>query len=248
MTRPVAIVTGTGSGIGAAIAVRLADSHDLILTHLSGDQGLADVTRRAERRGASVTTVTGDLTETPTLDTLRACSEQNAGRLAVLVSNAGAYPRIQWSELDLETFRHQIDINLITHAACAKIVTPAMTERRHGRIVAVSSVLTQIGRVDLAGYIAAKSGVEGMTRALARDLGPYGVTFNCVRAGSIEVDAEHDVVSDHDAMVERQLARQAVKRRGTPHDIAATVEFLISEDAGFITGQCLTVDGGWTMT
>jgi NAD(P)-dependent dehydrogenase (short-subunit alcohol dehydrogenase family) len=166
----------------------------------------------------------------------------------VLVSNAGAYPRTPWRDLDLDTFRGQIEVNLVTHATCSKLVSPILTTRGYGRIVAVSSVLAQLGRVDLAGYIAAKSGLEGLVRALARELGPHGVTVNCVRPGSIEVPAEHDVVADHDAMVARQLDRQSIKRRGTPEDIAAAVHFLASQDAGFITGQCLTVDGGWCMT
>ncbi|MGH4014748.1 MAG: SDR family oxidoreductase [Pseudonocardiaceae bacterium] len=97
-------------------------------------------------------------------------------------------------------------------------------------------------------YIAAKSGLEGLVRALAREVGPHGVTVNCVRAGSIEVPAEHAVVPDHAAMVTRQLDRQCIKRRGQPDDLAAAVDFLTSPNAGFITGQCLTIDGGWCMT
>ncbi|MGH3908503.1 MAG: SDR family NAD(P)-dependent oxidoreductase [Pseudonocardiaceae bacterium] len=85
----------------------------------------------------------------------------------------------------------------MTHAACVKLVTPALTACGYGCIVAVSSVLTQVGLVNLAGYIAAKSGLEGLIRALARELGAHGVTVNCVRPGSIEVPAEHAVVSDH---------------------------------------------------
>jgi NAD(P)-dependent dehydrogenase (short-subunit alcohol dehydrogenase family) len=246
--RPVAIVTGAGSGIGSAIAARLAVRHDLILAHLTDDDDLHRVVTRAEQAGATVTAVTGDLTTPRTLDMLDTHITEAANRLAVLVSNAGAYPRIAWRDLDVATFRQQIEINLITHAACARLVTPALTAHGHGRIVAMSSVLTQLGRTDLAAYIAAKSGLEGLVRALARELGPYGVTVNCVRAGSIEVQAEHAVVADHDAMVARQLDRQCIKRRGQPDDIAAAVDFLTSSDAGFITGQCLTIDGGWCMT
>lgn len=248
MIRPVAIVTGAGSGIGAAIATRLAARHDLILTHLTRDDDLRHVISRAEHVGATVTTVTGDLTDDTTLTALETQIDQAVDRLAVLVSNAGAYPRIPWRDLNLAAFRQQIETNLVTHAACAKLVTPALTALGHGRIVAVSSVLTQLGRVDLAGYIAAKSGLEGLIRALARELGPHGVTVNCIRAGSIEVSAEHAVVPDHAAMVARQLDRQCIKRRGQPDDIAAAADFLTSRDAGFITGQCLTIDGGWCMT
>ena len=127
-------------------------------------------------------------------------------------------------------------------------MTPALTARGHGRVIAVSSVLTQLGHLNLAAYIAAKSGLEGLVRTLARELGPRGVTVNCLRPGSIEVPAEHEVVSDHAAMVIQQLELQSIKRRGQPGDIAAAVEFLASPDAGFITGQCLTIDSGWCLT
>lgn len=248
MARPLAIVTGAGSGIGAAIAARLSDRYDLILTHLQDDPDLHNVLATVERRGATMAAVTGNLTDPLTIDTLAHEIEHAGDRLEVLVSNAGAYPRIPWNTLDLDTFRQQIEINLITHAACAQLATPVLSKRGHGRIITVSSVLTQLGRVDLAAYIAAKSGLEGLVRALARELGPRGVTVNCVRAGSIEVPAEHAVVPDHSAMVTRQLDRQCIKRRGQPHDIAAAVAFLTSPGAGFITGQCLTIDGGWCMT
>ncbi|GAB3209133.1 SDR family oxidoreductase [Marinactinospora endophytica] len=248
MPRPIALITGAGSGIGAAIATRLAVRHDLILTHLANDDGLRHVVGQAQQAGADVVTVIGDLTRQCTIDSLERAINQVGEHLAVLVSNAGAYPRTPWNDLDLTTFRHQIETNLITHAACAKFAAPVLTRRGNGRIVAVSSVLTQLGRIDLAGYIAAKSGLEGLVRALARELGVHGVTVNCIRAGSIEVPAERAVVGDPEAMAGRQLERQCIKRRGRPQDIAAAVEFLVSPDAGFITGQCLTIDGGWCMT
>lgn len=249
MDRPTAIVTGAGSGIGAAISTRLAARYDLILTHLEPGPDLDAVAASARQAGAELTTVTGDLTNSTTMGALAQTIRGAADRLEVVVSNAGAYPRTPWNTTvqDFDVFRDQIELNLTTHAALAAAATPALTASRKGRLITISSVLTRLGRIDLAGYIAAKAGLEGLTRALARELGPHGVTVNCIRAGSIEVPVEHAVVDDHSAMVKRQLERQSIKRRGRPQDIAAAVEFLASEDAGFISGQCLTVDGGWCL-
>jgi NAD(P)-dependent dehydrogenase (short-subunit alcohol dehydrogenase family) len=245
VNRPVAIVTGAGSGIGAAIAARLARTYDLIITHLQLDPDVHSVVTQAARSGASARVITGDLTQPMTIDSLAVAMDEVADRLDVLVCNAGAYLRSPSTELNLDQLRHHNDLSLTAHATCAKLVTPMLTARGHGRIV---TVLNQLGRVDLAGCLAAKSGPEGLVRALARELGPSGITVNCVRAGSIEVPAEHAVVADHAAVVTQQLDdRQCIKRRGQPTDIAAVVEFFCSPAADFVTGQCLTVDGGWCL-
>ncbi|MET9664986.1 SDR family oxidoreductase [Streptomyces sp. NPDC006475] len=120
-----------------------------------------------------------------------------------------------------------------------------MIARGWGRMLTIGSVLATASRHDLSGYISAKAGLEGLTRTLARELGPVGITATCVALGSIRVPAEDTVDDDPEAMTARQLARQCVQRRGHPDDVAAAVSFLVSEDAGFITGQTLRVDGGW---
>jgi NAD(P)-dependent dehydrogenase (short-subunit alcohol dehydrogenase family) len=248
VSRPVAVVTGAGSGIGAAIARRLAPSHDLLATHLTDGPDIAHVADRVHARGGQFEVVFGDLTADDTIDRLGTAIHRHGPRLQALVCNAGAYPRIPWLQLTRQQLRHALDLHLHAHLACAHAATPHLIRHGDGRIVMISSVLTQIGRVDLTHYIAAKGALEAAAHALARELGPHHVTVNTIRAGSIEVPAEHTVVPDHHAMVTRQLARQCIPRRGHPDDVAAAVAYLISAEAGFITGQTLAVDGGWHLT
>ena len=247
-SRPVAVITGAGGGIGTCITRRLARTYDLVLNHLGDDAQIRATADEARHLGSTVEVIPGDLTRPETIALIRSAADSRPGGIAALVSNAGSYPRIAWQQHGVETFQHQIQVNLVSHAAVVHALTPHLTGETPGRIVAVSSVLSQLGRVDLAGYIAAKSGLEGLVRALARELGSHGVTVNAIRAGSIEVPAEHDVVPDHAAMVQRQLERQAIKRRGAPADVAGAVAYLLSDDSSFITGQCLNVDGGWHLS
>ncbi len=247
MNRPTAVITGAGTGIGTAITERLAETHNLILSHLSDNDALASVADRARQAGAKVHPVPGDLTSSAVIGTLgQAIDATTTAR--VLVCNAGAYPRVPLADAWTGQMQASLALNLLAHLACIRLITPSMINLQFGRIVVISSVLTQAGRVDLLPYITAKGGLEAAVHALARELGPHGITVNTVRPGSIDVAAEYDLVADHAAMVRRQLARQCVQRRGTPHDVAAAVSFLASPEAGFITGQSLNVDGGWMLT
>ncbi len=132
----------------------------------------------------------------------------------ILVSNAGAYPRRSWPETTPTHWEDALATNLTCHYLLARELTPAMAATGWGRVITIGSVLATAGRHELAGYISAKAGLEGLTRALARELGPAGVTANCVAPGSIRVPAEDTVVDDPEAMTLRQLARQCVQRRG----------------------------------
>lgn len=240
-----ALVTGATGGLGPAIARRLAaDGATVALAHLDDDQAAADLATHIAESGGTAVPLAADLRDAEAVRTLCHQAHDRLGPIDILVSNSGAYPRRPWPEMTPTHWDDALATNLTSHYLLAHELTTTMTAAGWGRIITIGSVLAAAGRHDLAGYISAKAGLEGLTRALARELGPAGITANCVAPGSIRVPAEDTVVDDPEAMNVRQLARQCVQRRGRPDDVAAAVAFLATDDAGFITGHTLRVDGG----
>ncbi|MFF8715206.1 SDR family NAD(P)-dependent oxidoreductase [Streptomyces sp. NPDC015184] len=243
-----ALVTGATGGLGSAITRRLAaDGATVALAHLHDDQAAAELATHITDRGGNAIPLAADVREAEAVSTLCHQAHDALGPIDIVVSNAGAYPRRPWTETTPTHWDEALATNLTSHYLLAHKLTPAMAATGWGRIITIGSVLAAAGRHDLTGYISAKAGLEGLTRALARELGPVGITANCIAPGSIRVPAEDTVVDDPEAMTARQLARQCVQRRGRPDDVAAAVVFLATEDAGFITGQTLRVDGGWIL-
>ncbi|MFC8336247.1 SDR family NAD(P)-dependent oxidoreductase [Streptomyces rubiginosohelvolus] len=239
-----ALVTGATGGLGPAIARRLAaDGATIALAHFDDDRTAGELSASLP----SCISLSADLRDAEAVRSLCRRAQEALGPVDILVSNAGAYPRRSWPETTPTHWEDTLATNLTSHYLLAHELTAGMTAAGWGRVITIGSVLAAAGRHELASYISAKAGLEGLTRALARELGPAGVTANCVAPGSIRVPAEDAVVDDPEAMTVRQLARQCVQRRGRPEDVAAAVAFLATEDAGFITGQTLRVDGGWIL-
>ena len=168
------------------------------------------------------------------------------GGLDVLINNAAIYPARTFEEYSLEEYRQVQTVNVEAAVACVKGLLPEMKARRHGRIINVASITFYGGWANLYPYVASKGALVGLTRAWAREFGPYGITVNAISPGAIPTDAEkiHPDPAGYNQFV---LDRQSLKRRGSPADIANAMLFLASDYSSFVTGQLVNVDGGWVM-
>ncbi|MGX1760447.1 SDR family NAD(P)-dependent oxidoreductase [Streptomyces lydicus] len=249
-TRPlqgrVALITGAATGIGAATARALASATVAIGHYAQIDQARTAL-EEVRRLGADGIEVSADLTDPDAVGLMASQVASEVGPVDILVNNAGAYPRMTWHETDATAWSHALDVNLTIHYRMSHAVTPSMINRQWGRIINVSSVNARAGRPGLTAYSTAKAGLLGLTRSLARELGPHGICVNTVLPGAIQVDAENTLPAHHRARPEDQIARQCVPRRGQPDDVAAAIAFLAAPAASFITGQSLHIDGGWLL-
>jgi NAD(P)-dependent dehydrogenase (short-subunit alcohol dehydrogenase family) len=228
-----AVVTGGASGIGAAIVQRLnADGYNVAAFDLNpspdGFGQIADVTDREQ------------------IDTALDAVRDKFGPVTILVNAAGVDTFKRFHDLTWERWEKLISVNLHSVFHCAQAVLPDMMETGWGRIVNISSSSAQSGQPYMAGYVAAKSAVNGLTKVLALEYGPHGITVNAIPPGFIDTPMLRKSESRGllGGTVEDHIQRTPVRRIGTPEDIAATAAFLISEEASYITGQIIGVNGG----
>jgi NAD(P)-dependent dehydrogenase (short-subunit alcohol dehydrogenase family) len=244
----VAIVTGGGSGIGLAISQRLAaDGHAVAVLDLSGDAASA----AAEGIGGAGGTAIGLPVDVGDRDQVFAAVEevrQQLGALGILVNNAGmgsTYTR--FVDLDPEVWERTLRVNLTGSFNCCQAVLPDMIGARWGRIVNISSSSTHSGQPLMTPYVSSKSGLNGLTKCLALELGPRGITVNAIPPGFIDTPmlrASEARGEFGPGGMDDAIARTPVRRAGLPEDIAATCSFLCRDEAGYITGQIIGVNGG----
>jgi len=227
-----ALVTGGGSGIGLAVAHRLrADGLDVATIDLKpSDTDLA---------------LTADVTNRSQVDAALSKIRGRLGPVTVLVNAAGLDGFKRFSNITFEDWQRVIDVNLNGVFHTIQAVLPDMIEAGWGRIVNISSSSTHSGTPYMSHYVAAKSAVNGLTKSLALEYGPSGITVNAVPPGFIDTPMLRSAEAQGFlGDVEQNIAKTPVRRMGKPEDIAAACAFLVSEEAGYITGQILGVNGG----
>ena len=237
----IAIVTGAAAGLGRAYAERLArDGAHVIVADVGDGSETVDAITAG---GGLAVAAPGDVTSPESMNALQDFTHSQFGRCDILVNNAGVHPHVDWDELDFAEWRRVMTINLDSMFIVCKAFAPDMQRKGFGRIINISSTTVDLVQGGFVHYIASKSGVIGFTRALATELGDSGVTVNAVLPGltktaSIAAQWEGTPVLDQVATM------QAIKRIAVPSDIEGTVSFLATEDAAWITGQSIVVDGG----
>ena len=242
----VAIVTGGGGGLGADMCRALAEAGAAVAVVGRTQETIDAVRDQVREAGGTAISVHADVSASASIDSMAEAVVRELGGIDVLVNNAAIYPRRAWTEIAEEEWDAVFATNLKGFFLCARACYPSMVERGHGRIVNLSSITSFGGWSMLLSYVSTKGGIVSFTRALARELGPEGITVNAISPGAFPTDAEkiHPDPEGYNAFV---LERQALKRRGTPADIGNLAVFLASDASSFITGQQFQIDGGWVM-
>jgi NAD(P)-dependent dehydrogenase (short-subunit alcohol dehydrogenase family) len=239
-----AIVTGGASGIGLAISERLArDGAAVAVFDLNGE-GAEAAAAKIEAAGGTAIGLPVDVTDRPGIEAAVATVEERLGRPTILVNNAGLTGFKPFLDITFDEWNARIDVNLNGTFHCCQVVVPRMLEEGWGRIVNISSSSTHSGTPRMTHYVAAKSAVVGFTKSLALELAGRGITVNTIPPGFIDTPMLRAAAEDGSVNIERSTATTPVGRAGRPEDIAYACAFLVSEEASYITGQIIGVNGG----
>jgi acetoacetyl-CoA reductase len=239
-----AIVTGSASGLGAATAGLLAEDGARIVVNYSHSKAEAEATADlCRKRGAEVVVVQGDVSRDEDCRKIVAAAAP-WGRLDVLVNNAGITRDATMHRMSFEQWNAVIQTNLASCFNMSSAVIEGMRSRGFGRVVNIGSINGQAGQYGQVNYAAAKSGIHGFTKALAQEGASRGITVNAVAPGYVDTEMVRAVPAE---VLEKIIARIPVGRLGKAEDIARTVLFLVADEAGFITGSTLSVNGGQHM-
>lgn len=237
-----ALVTGASRGIGRAVALRLAaEGASVALNYRAGREEAEAVVAEIEASGGSAAVLQGDVSVAAEAEALVGAAEAALGGLDILVNNAGATRDNLLMRLSEDDWDAALNTNLKGAFLCAKAAIRPMLRQRFGRIVNMSSVVALTGNPGQANYAAAKAGLIGFTRTVAREVASRGVTVNALAPGFIETQMIESIPDDLRARI---LERIPLGRFGAPDDVAGCVAFLCGDDGAYITGQTISIDGG----
>jgi len=241
----VALVTGASRGIGRAIAIELAKAGAKVMINYAGNHAAAqEVLTIIQNNGGQAAIVQADISDMAAVEAMVKQTVDTFGRIDILVNNAGITRDNLLARMKPEDWDAVINTNLKGVFNTTKVVAKQMMKQRYGRIINMASVVGIIGNAGQANYAAAKAGVIGFTKSLAKELAARGITVNAVAPGFIDTDMTAVLPEQ---VKNQMLANIPLGRFGTPEDVAGAVLFLASDAAKYITGQTLNVDGGMVM-
>jgi 3-oxoacyl-[acyl-carrier protein] reductase len=242
LTGRAALITGSSRGIGRAIALQLArQGASITVNYLRNEEAAKQVQETILSNGGQASIVQGDISVPKQAERVVDMARQAFGRLDVLVNNAGFNRDTLLLRMSVEDWDEVMAINLRGAFLCTKAALRHMLRQRWGRVINIGSVAGIAGNAGQANYAAAKAGLTGFTKAVAREMGSRGITANVVAPGLVRTELTKDIPPE---MIDLAMQRIFVGRVGTPEDIAACVAFLASEEASYMSGQVLVVDGG----
>lgn len=241
------LYTGAAGGLGLETTLNFLRAGARVVAIDHDPKKIEELNSKAEAEGlAGLSIHTLDLSDLQALRPALEAISSEAGGFDIVINNAAIYPSKPFEDYTLEEMQKVQHINVDAGIVCAQVALPHMREKGWGRIINIASVTAYGGWALLSPYVQSKGALIGLARAWAREFGAYGITVNAISPGAFPTDAEK-IHPDPEGYKKFVLEHQAVKRRGSSMDIASALMFLASDEAGFITGQTLNVDGGWVM-
>ncbi|MBN9049268.1 MAG: 3-oxoacyl-ACP reductase FabG [Rhizobiales bacterium] len=243
----VIVITGAGQGIGRAFAKAFAQAGATAVIAELNPRKATDVAEEIMAAGGKALAIETDVSDEASINLMARVVEDQCGRIDTLINNAGIFSTLEmrpFDQIPLDEWERVLRVNVTGPFLCARALLPAMRRQKRGRIINIASGAVLLGRPNYLHYIASKAALAGMSRSMARELGGDGITVNSILPGATFTEIERKTVTPEQK--QRIVAMQCIPRPETPDDLVGTALFLASDNAAFITGQSINLDGGAT--